>query len=73
MPPIPSWLRFGRRIEYLRVFWRVFGGYLFREARSRKSIEALNGEEAVQSAFRHVLLVRWARVTKRRFVSSARF
>ena len=71
MPHIPSWLCFGRRMEYLQVFGMYLCAHLFREARSRKSIEALNGEEAVQFAFRHVSLVRWARVTKRPFISSA--
>jgi hypothetical protein len=48
MPPIPSWLRYGRRTEYLGfsflLFWRVFRAHLFREARSRKEIKALNAE-----------------------------
>jgi hypothetical protein len=46
MPPIPSWLRHGRRAEYLgfSLFSRVFGAHLFRKARSRKEIWALNAE-----------------------------
>jgi hypothetical protein len=48
MPPIPSWLRHGRRTEYVGflflLFWRVFRAHLFREARSRKEIKALNAE-----------------------------
>jgi hypothetical protein len=51
MPPIPLWLRFGRRMEYLQVFGASLCVYLFREARSRKSIKALNGEGAVRFAF----------------------
>jgi hypothetical protein len=51
MPPIPSWFRFGRWTEYLQVFGAYLCVYLFQEARSRKSIKALNGEGAVQLVF----------------------
>ncbi len=48
MPPIPSWFHHGRRAEYLGFrlyyFWRGFRARLFREARSRKEIKALNAE-----------------------------
>ena len=53
-------------------FWLVLSAYLFREVCSRKSLEALNGEGAVQFAFRHVSFACWARDTKWCFVSSAR-
>jgi hypothetical protein len=55
MPPIPSWLRHGRRTEYLGfsflLFSRVFGAHLFREARSRKEIRALNAEVTGRTPF----------------------
>jgi hypothetical protein len=59
-------------MEYLCFFRRVIIYISFLGGVQPKSIDALNGEVTVRSIFQHVSVIRWARIEKRRLISSAK-
>ena len=59
-------------MEYLWFFRRVIIYISFLGGVQPKSIDTLNGEVTVRSTFRHVSVIRWVRIVRRRLVSFAK-
>ena len=72
MPPIPTWLHFQTKGGIFIGFRCVFICISFLGGVQPKWTDALNGEGAIRFVLRHVSFARWARITRWRFVSSAR-